>query len=132
MTRFIKLAFKNQFFLFIVVVGGINTLFGYGVFSLLIFIGLHYVFAVFLGTIIGILFNFKTTGCIVFKSKNNRLIIRFFAVYIITYIINVAYLSLFIPYCNVYLLGAISILPLALLSYFLNKHYVFTRVESRA
>lgn len=124
MIDLMKLALKNQFFLFLVV-GGINTLVGYGIFSLLIFLGLHYALAAFLSTVIGILFNFKTTGMIVFKSKNNKLIFRFLAVYGVTYIINVTYLKILIPYCNVYILGAISILPLALISYFLNKKFVF-------
>ncbi len=124
MLDLIKLAFKNQFFLFLIV-GGINTVFGYCIFAFFIWIGLNYAIAALLGTICGILFNFKTTGTIVFKSKDNRLIFRFFAVYGIMYIINVAYLKIFIPYYNVYMLGAIAILPLAFLSYFLNKKFVF-------
>ncbi|HBM16427.1 MAG TPA: polysaccharide biosynthesis protein GtrA [Lentisphaeria bacterium] len=124
MLNLIKLAFKNQFFLFLVV-GGINTVFGYCIFALFIYIGLHYTLAVLFSTVIGILFNFKTYGSIVFKSHNNKLIFRFFAVYAITYIINVAYLKVFIPYCNVYILGAIAIIPLAIISYFLNKKFVF-------
>ena len=80
MMQLVELAFKNQFFLFLVV-GGINTILGYAVFALLIYLGLHYALAVIIGTIVGILFNFKTTGGIVFKSKDNRLIFKFFAVY---------------------------------------------------
>lgn len=126
MIDLIKLALKNRFFLFLIV-GGINTLFGYGIFSLFIFIGMHYALAAFLGTVCGILFNFKTTGIIVFKSKDNRLIFRFFGVYGIAYVINVVYLKILMPYSNAYILGAISILPLAFLSYFLNKKFVFER-----
>ena len=126
MIDLLKLAFKSRFFLFLIV-GGINTVFGYGIFALFISVGLNYVIAALLGTICGILFNFKTTGSIVFKSHNNRLIIRFFAVYGLTYLINIAYLKIFILHYNVYLLQAIAVLPMAIISYFLNKQYVFSK-----
>ncbi len=116
---------KNQFFLFLVV-GGINTVFGYCIFAIFIYIGFHYPLAALLGTICGVLFNFKTTGVIVFKSKNNKLIFKFFAVYGLTYIINIVYLKLFLYYIpNIYILQAIAVLPMALISYFLNKKFVF-------
>lgn len=60
-------------------VGGLNTLFGYAVFAVLISTGLHYTIAVFIGTLIGVLFNFKTTGKLVFDSQDNTLIWKFFA-----------------------------------------------------
>lgn len=114
--RFIKFLF----------VGGLNTLFGYGMFSLFIYLGLHFSVASLLSTILGVLFNFKTTGKLVFKSNNNRLIYRFIGVYTLLYLINVTFLKILqstIP--NLYYSGAILILPLAILSFLLNKKYVF-------
>ncbi|MFA5062286.1 MAG: GtrA family protein [Patescibacteria group bacterium] len=117
--------FKNQFIRFLIV-GGINTLFGYGVFALLLFVGLHYALAAFLGTILGILFNFKTTGVIVFNSHNNWLIFKFFGVYGVTYILNVLGLYLFsLAQISAYIGGAILILPMAFVAFFLNKRFVF-------
>ena len=55
-----------------VLVGILNTAFGYGCFALFIYLGLHYTIAVLLGTCLGILFNFKTLGHLVFKNKQNR------------------------------------------------------------
>ena len=60
-----------------VLVGILNTAFGYLVFALLLFLGLHYTLAVILSTIAGVLFNFKTTGTLVFKNHNNKLIFKF-------------------------------------------------------
>lgn len=110
-------------------VGALNTLFGYLVYALFIFLGLHYSLAVFCSTILGILFNFKTIGVIVFNNNNNRLIFRFFAVYGINYILNVAGLTLlkFMGSDNMYINGLFLVLPLALLSFLLNKKYVFLK-----
>src|SRR5665647_2063048 len=106
--RFIKFLF----------VGGLNTLFGYGMFALFIYFHLHYSIASLLATLLGVLFNFKTTGKLVFKSSDNRLIVRFFAVYGMVYLVNVLFLKGFSWFgLNYYIAGAILVLPLAALSY---------------
>ncbi|MFH1968366.1 MAG: GtrA family protein [bacterium] len=116
---------KKQFICFLFI-GGINTLFGYGFFSLFLFLGLHYSIAALFGTILGILFNFKTTGIFVFRSHNNLLIYKFFAVYVAIYFFNVVGLYLFdMVYIRAYVAGAILILPMACLSFVLNKKFVF-------
>jgi len=113
-------------FLRFLVVGGINTVFGYGVFALFILLGLHYVLAVLLGQICGILFNFKTTGTIVFKNRNNRLILRFFGVYVITYFSIVGLLKLFdMAGVTPLVAGAIIVLPMGVVSFLLMRKLVF-------
>lgn len=118
--------FSRQFIVYLLV-GVLNTAFGYGVYALFIFLGLHYTAATFLSTVIGILFNFKTIGGIVFKSKDNRLIFRFFGVYAICYLINIACLKAMtlMGMSNMYLAGLILLLPVALLAFYLNKRFVF-------
>jgi len=117
-------------FLRFLVVGGINALFGYAVFALFILIGLHYVLAALLATICGILFNFKTTGTIVFKNRDNRLILRFFGIYTIIYFINVGLLKLFdmVGIGNL-VAGAIIVLPMAVISFLLMRRFVFKTLE---
>lgn len=110
-------------FLFI---GVVNTLFGYFMFCLFIFLHFHYVLAALFATILGVLFNFKTYGKFVFKVHNNALIFKFFAVYVITYLINIGALKIFNEYhVSNYIAGAILILPMAFLAYILNKKFVF-------
>jgi putative flippase GtrA len=117
--------FKNKLFRFFLV-SGINTAFGYGLFALLIFIGLKYPLALFIGTVVGILFNFKTIGGIVFKSRNNALVFKFFGVYGITYLVNLGGLALLRSYdIDVYIGGALLLIPVGLLAFVLNKHFVF-------
>lgn len=107
-------------------VGGINTLFGYAIYSLFILLHVHYAIASLIGTILGICFNFFTTGTIVFKNNNPRLIFKFLLVYGINYFIGLIFLTIFSKiHMNLLIAGAIPILPLAVLGYFLNKKLVF-------
>ena len=114
-----------QFVRFLIT-GGLNTLFGYGMFALLILINVHYVLAVLVAQICGVLFNFKTYGYIVFKNKNNRLILRFVGVYVITYLITIGLLKVFAIYdVNKLIAGAIILLPVSGISFILNRKFVF-------
>ncbi len=108
-------------------VGVLNTLFGYGVFAFFNFLGLHYSLSTLLATILGILFNFKTTGCLVFKNNDNKLLFRFLFVYGLTYLLTVIILGLFekVNLVNMYLNYAILLPFNALISYFLMKKFVF-------
>jgi putative flippase GtrA len=112
------------------VVGGINTLFGFAVFAGFILLGLPRELAVFLGLICGILFNFKTTGTIVFRNKNNRLIFRFFGVYLSTYLLTIGLLKLFDMYGVGSLVAmAIIVLPVNLLTFSLHRRFVFKTLD---
>lgn len=139
---------ENKFLRFLFV-GGINTAFGYLLFLFLIWIGLHYVVALLISQIFGVLFNYKTTGYIVFQNKSNNLLIKFFLVYAFIYLVNVLELYFLnqsplydVLLSNHYLsfihnmpidtnkLGnvigqAIVVLPNAVLTFFLNKIFVF-------
>ncbi|MGD0036933.1 MAG: GtrA family protein [Bacteroidota bacterium] len=113
-------------------VSGLNTVFGYGLFALLIFIGVIYPLALLIGTFAGILFNFKTTGILVFKNHNNLLIFKFFGVYGITYLCNLGGLALFHFFkINLYFGGAILLIPVGLLAFMLNKVFVFEDINFR-
>ncbi len=127
MSLLIDLIKKNLVFIRFLIVGGLNTAFGYFVFAIFIWCGLHYSVATFLSTVIGIVFNFFTTGRLVFKNSNNRLIFKFFAVYGITWLINVFFIWLIIHigYDNLYVIGLVQVLPMALISYVLMKNFVF-------
>ena len=116
----------NRQFMRFLMIGVLNTAFGYFLFALLIFLGLHYAVASLLATILGVLFNFKTTGRFVFDNRNNSLLGKFFMVYAIVYSCNVGLLKILDGFSiSMYVAGALVLLPLALLSYFLNKQFVF-------
>lgn len=107
-------------------VGGINALFGYLTYALLIFLSFHYVLAALLSTVLGVLFNFKTTGRLVFKSRDNKLLFKFIGVYLIIFPLNIFALKIFRYYeFDMYLAGFILLLPMALIAFALNKKFVF-------
>jgi len=87
-NKLVGIVKKHKFARFLLV-GVLNTLFGYFLYGTLILIGLDYKLAVLLATILGVLFNFQTTGKLVFGSKNNKLIFRFVLVYVVTFLLNV-------------------------------------------
>ena len=117
--------FQQRFFRFLLV-GGINTIFGYTVYGLGLFMGLQYALAVLISTAAGIVFNFKTIGKYVFVNNDHKLFIKFLGVYAVIYLLNTMILGLFHKYnFNLYLAQAILVVPLACFSYLLNKYFVF-------
>ncbi len=121
---------ENRFARF-VVVGIVNTIFGYGCFAILLYAGMHYTVALLLATILGVLFNFKSIGFVVFKSKNNRLLSRFIGVYAIVYVVNASGIKLLsLIGAAPYLGGAIMVPPVAILAYILNKRFVFNNDQA--
>lgn len=129
---FIKV-FSKQFIRF-VFVAALNTAFGWCVFAMLRFLlGLTtlkdpYVLAAFLGTIISVLFNFKTYGTIVFKNGDNRLIFKFLIVCAITYFINIFGIKVLenIGIDN-YVASAIMCVPVGLLNFLFNKVFTYSK-----
>ena len=119
--------YKNQIVRF-VIASGINTIFGFLAFAFFIFIGLYYPIAVLCSTICGVLFNFQTIGRFVFSSNNNLLIFRFIGVYLVTYLFMTAGIGILIHFgTSAYVAGAILILPTGIISFVLNKRFVFKR-----
>lgn len=120
--RFVKFLF----------VGGINTLFGYSTYALFVAIGLTPGHALTISYILSIFWNFKTTGSIVFRNKDNKLIFKFFLSYIFTFFVNKYSLEFLINVLNVneYLAEAIVIPPVAVLSFVIFKTFIFVDKKS--
>jgi len=120
---------KNKLVRFFIV-SGINTVFGYSLFALLTYLGLHYILAIIISTVIGILFNFKTIGLLVFKTHNNGLILRFFGVYGVNCVFNVGGLTLLKWVgLSTYSGQAILVVPLGVMGFLMNKTFVFNVKE---
>ena len=116
---------QNTFCRFILI-GILNTVFGYGVYACFVLLGVDYRISLTISTILGILFNFKTTGHIVFKNKNNRLIFRFIAVYGIVYVLNQIVLTVLVKAGINELISQAIVLPvMVVLAFGMNKKYVF-------
>jgi putative flippase GtrA len=109
-------------------IGGVNTAFGYSVFAILLFFGLHYSLAVLVGTILGVLFNFQSYGRLVFQDYSWNLLSRFVFVYTIIYFANITLLLIFdLVVSNLYISGLMVLPIIAYLGYFFNKRYVWKK-----
>jgi len=118
---------KSQFVRFLFV-GGMNTIFGYSVFAFFIWIGLHYTLATLLSTVLGVLFNYKSYGILVFRNRSNRLLWRYILVYVMLYILNNLWIHVFtLVKITPYISGLLWVLPNAAISFFLIKIIVFTK-----
>ena len=109
------------------IVGLINTIFGYTLFYFLIKIDLNYFIAQLLATIFGIIFNFFTYGNIIFQKKNNNIFIRFIYSVIISYLLNCILLYYLCTYLYVSSIVAALILipPTLALNFILHTYYVY-------
>ena len=110
------------------VVGAVNTVFGYSCYAGLLFIGLHYSLAALFGMLLGIAFNYLSTSKYVFNTTpaNISRVIRFVLVYSLQYLLNVLCLwfleqSGFNPYIS----GLLLIIPMAVVSYLLLNYFVY-------
>jgi putative flippase GtrA len=109
------------------VMGGINTGFSYGVYALLVFCGLNYAVSNLCSLVLGILFSFRTQAAFVFRDAARGLFLRYVMVWSILYVSNILMIGSLIRFgANAYSAGALAIVPTAVLSYFLQKSFVFT------
>ena len=107
-------------------VGLLNTLFGYSVFAALTWSGLHYSLALLLATILGIMFNFNTIGRLVFGNANRKIIWKFLITYGFLYLVNVFLVYLIKDYVrDVYTANAIVLVFVAALGFILNRSFVY-------
>lgn len=65
-----------------VVVGGLNTAFGYACYALLLWLGVPLEASLLGATVLGLFFNFLTTGRLVFADERGSLLPRFVAAYL--------------------------------------------------
>lgn len=118
---------KEQAIRFIII-GVLNTLVGYLLYALFLLCGFSYGLALGLSTILGVIFNFKTIGTLVFKANDNSLFLKFIAVYVITFSANLFLIGFLIARgLSAFVAGALIIVPLAAVSFLLNKYFVFKR-----
>jgi putative flippase GtrA len=106
-------------------VGAFNTLIAYGVFSLLLRLGMHYTWATLLGGISAMLAGYKFMKELVFKSKSKHAFLKFILIFATMYFVNIFTQFVARKTLNPYIAGAVASLVCALLSYFLNRIFVF-------
>lgn len=125
MWRVARSSEGRRFVLFLAV-GGLNTLVGYGFFVAFHMFGLTPTPAVICATIAGVLFNFLSTGRIVFASQGIDRLPRFLAVYAVQCAANLLMLhALVAAGLSILFAEAIVIALLAVATYVAMKKFVF-------
>lgn len=131
MTYFKGFSPAHNRFLRFLVAGGVNTLFGFAIYSTSILAGTPVWVALLLGNTAGIAFNFVTTGGYVFRNLLLARLPRFVTAYLLVYGINlklIDWLSIWVT--GSILAQAILTLPMALFSYVLMKRFVFATADA--
>lgn len=119
--------FTRQFIVFLLV-GALNTLFGFSVYSLFIFLGAHYALASLLSALICPFFNFMTTGRLVFGNRDVRLIGRFIVLSAVIYVCNVSIIRALTFFTDsLYLAGFGAAAIMAVVTFICQKVFVFRK-----
>jgi len=108
--------------------GFLNTVFGYLVFLLFLAINVAYPAALLGATVLGILFNFFTTGRGVFTVRlTTRRLLRFVSAYVATYLLNVLLLFIFVNRFSISpALGQLLCMPpMVLMTFHIMNQWVF-------
>lgn len=113
-------------FLRFLVVGLLNTLFGYSIFAGLTLAGVSPTLALLLTYVVGVLFNFVTTRRFVFNQSARASLWRFIGAYILIYFFNLGLYKIFEPSGLLPLWVQALCLPVvAVFSFLLFKFQVF-------
>ncbi|WP_420841369.1 GtrA family protein [Enterovibrio baiacu] len=110
------------------IVGFINTIFGYSIYALFIFLGFGYQFSVLIATFLGVIFNYFSFGRLVFHSEiGTGNAIKFTFSYVIAYLINIVSLHFLIDVNgnNPYFSQILVLFPVVIVNWFLMNKWVF-------
>lgn len=110
--------------------GGFNALFSYSCFAVLMCFIRNKEVAVTLNLLISIFFNYNMSARFVFREEKMSMnqIIKFYAVYFLTYPVNLfhLYITVDLLHWNVYLAQLATFLYLPFISYYLQKKLIFS------
>ena len=107
------------------VAGAINTLFGYGLYAALLWLGLERYSAQAIGYVIGTAFNYVTYSRGVFRDAAPAKL-RFAMSYAVNYLISLGGLIVVSRFvANAYLAGAVTTMAVVVVNYLVLKKLVF-------
>lgn len=105
--------------------GAFNTVVAYLLFSLLLFLGMHYTFATLLGGLAGWAVGYRTTGNFAFNYHGESRIFAFTGIFILLFFINIGIQRTMQPFVNPYVGGGVATTVCFLASFTLNRGFVF-------
>jgi putative flippase GtrA len=118
--------FKSNRFVRFLVVGGLNTLFGFVIYSLFALTELSTWMVLVVSNIVTITFNFFTTGGLVFREISLTKVPRFLICYGLIFLIYLELIQWLSPIFGGRIWAmTIIVLPMAVLTYFMQSWFVF-------
>lgn len=107
-------------------VGILNSFFGFLVYCVVVLISAEVWLALLSGICAGLVFNFFTTGGIVFRDTSIRRLPRFIAFYLGIYALNYALINMLSIWLDSAILSQALLTPfIAIFSYFFMAHFIF-------
>lgn len=114
------------------IAGSVNTVFGFALYSAMIFAGAPVWAALLLGMALGTVFSYLTMGNYVFRQLSIDRFARFVLFYLIVYFANLGALELLLVWLHdEILVQAFLVLPMAALSYVIMRNLVFSSSPHR-
>lgn len=111
-------------------VGVLNTVFGYAVYAALLFINIPYLIALFVATVVGVLFNYFSFGRVIFQGHSGwPVFTKFITAYLLIYSVNAVLLKSFtVIFILNHYIGQIICIPISvLLSWLLMNYWVYKK-----
>lgn len=110
-------------------VGALNTAVGYGLFAFFLFVGLHYLRAQFVASVLAIAHSYLWNKYFTFQSPGHSLteMLRFLGVYAVSYACNAALLLAGVEWAhfNPYLAGVAGLFVTTAISYLGHRRFSF-------
>jgi putative flippase GtrA len=105
--------------------GVVNTAFGFGLYSLLVWLGMNMFAAQLLSHCIGVAFNYVSYSRHVFHGAEAAKL-RFVVSYVVNYLMGLAGLALAIQFiASPYIAGFVSVVFVSVINYLVLKRFVF-------
>ena len=110
-----------------VIAGTVNTIVGYGLYALFLWLGAAYPLANFGSVLFGVAVGFVTQGLFVFKRFETGRFPVFVLAWLVLWGVNVLLIRLLLPavHANAYAAGALALIVMVPLSFMVQKFLVF-------
>ena len=120
-------------FIRFLLVGVLNTAFGYAVYAAFLFVGLPYAAASLCALAVGVVFSFKTSQKLVFGTSSKWAFARYVSFWLCVYLLNILFIKLFISFgFDAYVAGLFALGPVTVLSYLGQRFLVFAASASQS
>lgn len=115
-------------FIRFLIAGGMNTLFGWAVYSVALLLGADVWLALLSGMLVGMAFNFFSLGGYAFRDLSLQRIPKFITSYLLVYTLNLALIHWLQELVHSAVWAQLILTPImAMISYFIMSYWVFNQ-----